>query len=317
MTSPDPLAAAVTAAQAAQTYAVAQISTLQQQNAALTAQHQADQQTIAALEAQLAGQPKTAPGVNVPSGQLPARDKALSGVAALRWYWPQKPQGVKTPMRLPGAAELGADPGRRQLIVSFKTWPQDILAGLYDADIVATAQACPTDRPTLLIPWHEPEDDIERGEFTVQQYRDAVTHFAQLVHGAGNPMVRVAVCLMDFTFLGGKGRDWHNYFVPGAVDVLCVDAYQWSPTNPADHSQVFVPAAQAAAAAGVPLAIAETGVDKSFTGQARLDALTALARYAAAAGAIVACYFDQGPTDRWDILSDPASVAAWKAGFTG
>lgn len=318
----DPFSAAVAAAQAAQQAAgiLAQENTaLTQQHAADVEQHAADQATIAQLEAELHPTP-TGPawGTNIGTnqGQLAKVDAEMGGIYAARFYW-----GPGKGIAFPTAKQLGGDLGSRILIVSAKLTPADVLAGKWDAQITATAKACPTARPTLLCLWHEPEDDvIKRNTFTAQQFRDAFAHFAQLVHAAGNEQAMTALILMGETWNGGGGRNWRDYY-PGdaAVDVMCTDEYAWGPSNPRDLTTIFAKGRAAADSVGKPFSVTETGVDAhTFTGQARYDALTLVAqRVKAVTTGPVAMYFGADPGDRWDLCTDPKALAAWKAGQKG
>jgi hypothetical protein len=255
-------------------------------------------------------------GMNVGTdggGNLSGVDKAFGGIDAVRWY-----SSAGKGMHYPRSTELGGDLGNRILIASYKLLPQDVLAGKHDAEIGSTALLCPADKVTMLALIHEPEDEIEASKYTAQQYRDAQTRFASLVHGAGNPKVLVALILMGYTYNGGNGRDWHNYYAgPGTADVLCTDEYAWGPNNPRDLSTIFAKGRAAADEAGLPFSVTETGADPSTfgTGQPLLDALTKLAQRAkAVSNGPVACYFGGMPGKRWDVISDPNRLAAWKAG---
>jgi hypothetical protein len=256
--------------------------------------------------------------IGTDKGQLATVDKAMGGIGAVRFYF-SPGKGI----HFPTDAELGGPLGNRILVLSAKLLPQDVIAGKYDAQITATAKACPTDRPTLLCDWHEPGSEVYAAKptFTAQQYRDAQTRFASLVHAAGNPQVKVALIVEGYTWNGHAGRNWRDLYAgPGTADVFCTDEYAWGPKNPGDLSTIFAGCRAAADEAGVLCSVTETGADPSTfgTGQPLLDTLTTLAKRAkAVSNGPVAMYFGAMPGMRWDITSDPKRLAAWSAGQKG
>lgn len=320
MTTPNPydqLRADVAAAEAADQAKDSALAAAASALAAAAAQHAADVQEIAALEAQINPTPPPpagpAWGINIGTnvGKLAAADQAVGGAAAVRFYW-----APGAGLRFPTSADLGGDLGNRILVESSKIRPQDILAGKADAAITATAKAAPTDRPTLLCPWHEPEND--GGVFTAPLFRAAFAHYAQLVHAVGNPQLMVALILMGETWNGQAGRNWRDWYAgPGSVDVFCTDEYAW--TTGTNIAHMFTGLDAAAKAEGKPASVTETGVENTqFLGQARYDALTAVAKRARAVSTgPVAMYFGWGAGNRWDMTQDPRALAAWKAGQTG
>lgn len=279
---------------------------------------------IADLEAQLNPTPPKATGpawgtnIGTNTGKLAQVDKAMGGIDSARFYL-SPGKGI----HFPTAAELGGDLGSRILVMSAKLKPQDVLAKKYDAQIQATADACPTDRPTLLCDWHEPGSEVyaARPVFSAAQFRDAQARFAELVHGVGNPMALVALIEEGFTWNGHAGRNWRDFYAgSGTADVFCTDEYAWGPGNPKDLSTIFAGCKAAADEAGVPCSVTETGADPATfgTGQALLDAITTLAKRAkAVSNGPVAMSFGSMPGDRWDMTSDPKRLAAWKAGQVG
>lgn len=303
------------------------LTSIREALAALSQRQTDDEARVTALTERVAAleQPTPPPaparpawGVNIGTdkGQLAAVDKTWGGIDAARFYWSPGQR-----IRYPSAKDLGGDLGNRILVLSSKVKPQDIAAGKADADITATAEACPTDRPTLLAMWHEPWDDVYKHKtFTAQQFRDGQARYAQLVHAAGNPNVMVALILMGETWNGGtkaRPRDWREFYPgPDAVDVFCTDEYAWGPNSPKDIGTMFAKGRAAADGEGKPFCVTETGVEATtFTGQARIDAIGELAaRVKAVTTGPVAMYFGADPGDRWDLVSDAKALAAWKAG---
>ena len=290
----DPFSALLSAAEAAAQAGQAQA----QQVADLTAK-------VAELEAELAAvQPKTLWGVNATTKTEYAAAQALDP-QVFRYYIPPT-----APLAWPTSYQLAAG---QTIVLSFKVPPAAILSGSHDAAILALMQSGPTDRDWYLGYWHEPEDEIRNGLFTAADYRAAFAHVAALARQVG-PHIRMTLILMNYTLLPASGRTWTDYY-PGdaAVDVIAWDAYQQSPTyeSPSGPAGLYRAGAQAAASVGKPWAVAETGIGPSFTGAARTQALTAMAK--AAQGAVFCCYFNLPP---WTITASPSDVAAWRVGQT-
>ncbi|MGZ4582516.1 MAG: hypothetical protein ACXVXG_17920, partial [Nocardioidaceae bacterium] len=94
-----------------------------------------------------------------------------------RVFYPGLPSGW------PGNAGYGGT----TVSVSFKASPQQVLTGAYDATLTNWFQAAPRDRDIYWTYYHEPEDNIEAGEFTAADYRAAWTRIAALADKAQNP----------------------------------------------------------------------------------------------------------------------------------
>ncbi|MEO8108178.1 MAG: hypothetical protein ABI720_12770, partial [Actinomycetes bacterium] len=73
------------------------------------------------------------------------------------------------PSRWPGRAGQVNGP----VVVSFKVDPVEVLSGEHDVYMSNWFSAAPRDREIWWTYWHEPEDDVERGGFTAEQWRDA------------------------------------------------------------------------------------------------------------------------------------------------
>lgn len=77
---------------------------------------------------------------------------------------------------------------------------------------------------------HEPEDDIQRNDFTAAQFIAA----SKRVYGVMRPILqpagwRLAVCLMGWTADPASGRDINTYLDQGLLDLL--DVIAWDPYN--------------------------------------------------------------------------------------
>ncbi len=163
----------------------------------------------------------------------------------IRYYVPPK-RGLAWP-------EIAGD---YPLVISFKLAPKEVLNGSHDRELRTFFAATP--RPSYWSYFHEPEDNIARGQFTAAAYRAAFRHIAAIADASRKPL-RSTLVLMGYTAKSDSGRTWTDYY-PGAdvIDVLSWDCYAWTPRDtPAD---VFGPALRVSEKAGKPWAIAETGV---------------------------------------------------------
>lgn len=284
---------------------------VQTAGAQFTAQLAAKDQALAAANAKIAdleaqlnhGAGGTLWGANASTpAALAAVEKALGRMQVVRYYH-QPGEGVGWPREMPLQD--------RVLVYSSKLSPRDVAAGTADDAYRGLFAAAPPDRPTYVCLWHEPEDDIAAGRFTADDLRAAWARIAPLARQAG-PQIQLTTILMGYSLLSASKRHWLDYYPgPDLCDVIAWDTYQQSPTYPAAPEKLYAAGAAAAQSVGKPWAVAETGINPSFTGVARQAALAAMAR--AAAGAKFVCYFDNSP---WTITSDPGSVSAWKSGQT-
>jgi hypothetical protein len=205
------------------------------------------------------------------------------------------------------------------LVISFKLSPSAVLRGSHDAELRAFFAA--TKRPSYWSYFHEPEDNIARGQFTAAAYRAAWKRIDAIAEASGKPL-RSTLVLMGYTAKPGSGRVWTDYY-PGAdvIDVLAWDCYAWTPGDtPAD---AYGHALRASQQAGKPWAIAETGVSSTHRHADRLAKLRAMSRYLATAPTPpeFVTYFDSDPAGQrrfgWNISKDSAAAAAWRAGQDG
>lgn len=209
------------------------------------------------------------------------------------------------------------------LIVSFKDSPANILAGNDDTRLKSWFASAPRDRTIFWSYYHEPEDDIARGQFTAAQYRAAWDHVDALADQAGNPQLRSTLILMGFTLGKYSGRTWTDYYDAAHVDVLGWDCYNSKRDDGAyaTPAETYGPAIAASKNAGKPWGIAETG---SYTGPVvGSDAAMATwlqndAEYLRSQGARFVSYFDSNPGEGpgwdqdWRIDGLSKSVAQWR-----
>lgn len=212
----------------------------------------------------------------------------------------------------------GKAPGRN-VVVSFKLPPEQVTAGVHDEAMTAWFREAPDDVDVHWSYWHEPEDDIEDGVFTAEQYRAAFAHLQELAREAGGPRLRSALILQSYTTRPESGRDWRDYY-PGdeAVDVFAWDVYN-RPEREGGYSppaQLMGAQVDASRSVGKPFAVAELGsvLAEGDDGSGRAQWLREVGDYLKAQDAVFVTYFDlafNGGRDDYR-LRDAASLEAWK-----
>ena len=201
------------------------------------------------------------------------------------------------------------------VIVSFKALPSAILSGRDDAVLRHFFDTAPFGHPIYYTYFHEPEDNIEAGQFGLSGYKAAWAHVVKLAQGAHNPYLHSTLILMAWDLDPHSHRDWKNYLPPGGIiSTLGWDAY---PVGSAEnHDPQLTPASQflgpviaASKSVHLPYGFAEFGLS---TSRGRAAWLRSVGNYIMHSGALFATYFDgnhQYPTLR---LTDAASIAVWR-----
>jgi len=216
----------------------------------------------------------------------------------------------------------------RPVVVSFKYSPASVIAGTQDAAINQFFATAPTAYDTYWSYIHEPEDNIERGEFTPESYKAAWTHVAALADAVGNPRLHSTLILMCYTLNPASARDWHNYYVgPSVQSMIAFDCYNHAGKRNRYGlpSNVFKPITdwqQTPDAAGIPWGISEVGSTlgtTDTTGSLRAQWLRDVGAFlvnqhaANPSHAIFGIYFDVvGPSGTDYRLTDANSQTAWK-----
>jgi hypothetical protein len=232
--------------------------------------------------------------------------QAYGGMEVVRVFYPGLPSGW------PGrAGEVGGD-----IVVSFKAPPTEVLSGKHDALFANWFNNAPRDREIWWAYFHEPEDDVEAGHFTAQQWRDAYRRIAGFANAANNPRLHNTVILMCWTVNPRSGRDVNNYF-PGA-DV--VETMGWDCYNSAADSGGFLKpedmyskAVAASREFGVGYGIAETGSKLPANdpdGTRRAEWLGTIGQWLEQNDAEFVTYFDSIVGGEFRLL-DSKSRTAW------
>lgn len=221
---------------------------------------------------------------------------------------------VFSPWLPPWWSDLDEDLGDRPAVVSFQVPPARILSGAADARLTRWFGAAPTNRDTWWVYLHEPEDDVEAGAFTAEEFRAAWSHVAALAEAVGNPRLHATVVLMCWTARESSGRDWRAYVPARGVDVLAWDCYAGGhdAATYADPEELLRPAHEAAAAVGAEWGIAELGarLGSSSAAVERAAWIETAGEYAGRHGARFALWFHAPAGGDFRLLDEP-SARAW------
>jgi hypothetical protein len=252
-------------------------------------------------------------GSSVLSGQDLRRSTGRFGrLPIVRVYFPGLPS--------PHAWSRGvAGANRSAVIVSFKARPKAILSGADDRRLRAFFRAAPRGRAIYYSYFHEPEDNIAKGQFTAAAYKRAWHRVVRLARSAHNRYLHATLILMEWDLNKYSHRHWRTY-LPGGhiISVLGWDAYpDGSATNvhpkPTVPRRFMGPAIRASRSVGLPFGFAEFGLS---TRKGRPGWMARVGSYLMHSGALFCCLFDgnrQYPTLR---LTDKRSVRVWR-GFVG
>jgi len=204
----------------------------------------------------------------------------------------------------------------RPVVVSFRYAPSEVLLGTYDEALLSWFANAPTDREVYWSYSHEPEDNIQSGEFTAVDYRAAWTHISGLAAAVGNPRLHPTLILMCWSLGPASGRDWRDYYAgPAAIEIVAFDCYNYGDRKGkyVDPAVLFDRIVTFGQSTGIPWAIAEVGskkIESDTTGDGRAAWLRQVGQFLAGK-AIFVNYFDVKLRGDYRLLDEP-SQAAWR-----
>ncbi|HEY8474248.1 MAG TPA: DNRLRE domain-containing protein [Natronosporangium sp.] len=237
-------------------------------------------------------------------------DSYYGGLESVRVFYPGLPADW------PGKVDADGRP----MVVSFKAKPADVIAGRHDERLSRWFREAPRDQDIYWSFFHEPEDNIQGGEYTADEYRRAWRHLSELASEVDNPRLYATLILMGWTVNPQSGRDWTDYF-PGReyLDVIAWDLYNpgWKNNAYRPVEDIFRRVIETSREIGLPWGIAETGsgLIEGDSGEGRARWLRELTAHLSAEGALFVQYFDidwsqEGAADYR--LRDEPGKAAWR-----
>ena len=250
------------------------------------------------------------PGLSVTAARASALQR-YGPVSVIRYYDPNLPAPWP---------KLRATVGDRSVAVSFKSPPSQVLSGVDDERLRSWFAAAPRDRITWWTYLPEPESDVEQGDYTASEFREAWRHVDRLATEAHNDRLRSTLTLMCYTLQPASNRNWRDFYPGGAyVDVMGWDCYNFAYRRGyATPEQVFGPALSVSDGVRKPWAIPETGslLAPGDSGAGRARWIADLTAYAKTNGAQFITFFDAKRLSDYRLL-DTASQQALKNAVTG
>jgi len=247
-------------------------------------------------------------GSSVTSSDLAQTTAQFGQMPIVRVYYPGLPASNAWDGGLAGA-------NHSAVIVSFKALPTDILSGADDAALTHFFDTAPTGHLIYYSYYHEPEDNIADGQFTLADYKAAWARVVALADAARNPDLHSTLILMSWDLVKASGRDWKSYLPGGGIiSTLGWDAYPaGSATNvnpqPIAPADFMGPCITASNSVGLPYGFAEFGLS---TATGRAAWMTEVGNYLMSSGAQFASVFNGSPQYPTLQLTDQASQNVWK-----
>ncbi|REF00278.1 hypothetical protein [Thermomonospora umbrina] len=226
------------------------------------------------------------------------------GPMTVRRSYQSEAQGIPSSW---AASEAALDVGVRAAVLSLRPPIATFQTGSLDAALRAFLASVPDDGfPKFLVPWHEADSKVRRGEYTRAQWMSAARRFGDIVHDAAIPNLYVTPCMTGWLWhdpAQGAGQP-EQWWQDGVYDVWSVDYYNDAP------AAMFGPVVQYARDHQIPWAVAETGWIDDFDAPAvKAQRIADTAAYCATTGsggfptAVFQTWFDS------DVGFDP-SVSA-------
>lgn len=126
-------------------------------------------------------------------------------------------------------SRAGSDVAAHRLsMVSFKTPLAAFAAGSYDAKFTAYLNSIPAGHRVIVTFWHEPEDEIKAGQFTVATWQAANVHAGQMIDATGRPELANQIILRGpytISSYGGLDMYWAAGYT-SALDYIGFDPYR-------------------------------------------------------------------------------------------
>lgn len=218
------------------------------------------------------------------------------------------------------SSTAGIDDGLRESMWSFKPTPSAFAAGDNDVWFNGFLDSVPVGHKMIFILWHEPEDNIANGEFTLADWKAAVNHMGQLIHAKSRVELRAAICLMGpWTFNPSSPYYSTDYWDSGFaanIDYVGLDPYNTHSTfvdlaNDANFQRAMT----WATSHGKQVILPEFGCIDDTNGDATKKAtwITHSYQYAVTANMYAICYFNMTGTIPTVPLTTPESIAAYSS----
>lgn len=218
------------------------------------------------------------------------------------------------------SSNAGVDDGLRESIWSFKPTPSTFAAGGNDTWFNSFLDSIPNGHKTIIILWHEPEDNIRNNEFTLAEWKAANNHMGQLVHAKSRTELRSAINLMGpWTFNPSSPYYTTEYWDSGFttnIDYIGFDPYcTTSSFVDLANDANFLRAMSWANTHSKQVILPEFGCIDDPGGNATKKAtwITHAYQYSTTANMYAICYFNSNGSINNVPLTTPESIAAYSA----
>jgi hypothetical protein len=205
--------------------------------------------------------------------------------------------------------------GTTPVLVSFDIAPAEILSGADDTALQNWFATAPTGYRTFWNYFHEPEDNITAGQFTMADYRAAYNHVLDIEAAYGSSTnLRATMILMCWTDAPASGLDWHNYYPGDRIQVMAWDCYNAGDKKGRyrDPAKLLAGVFATSAQTGIPFGLAEIGtqVQAGDDGSGRAAWLSQIVSLVESNNGRFVSYFDSNVGTDYR-LNDAPSITAW------
>jgi len=218
------------------------------------------------------------------------------------------------------ASTAGIDDGHRESAWSFKAIPSVFAAGTNDAWFSSFLDSIPANHKTIIMLWHEPEGQINSGQFTLTDWKAANNHMGAMVHAKGRSELRSAICLIgDWNYKpsnpGHNTEFWDSGFTAN-IDYIGFDPYvSGGVFTPLNNQTYFMQAYDWAVSHSKPIFFPEWGCADDPGGDATKKAnyITNAYQFGKSANLYAMLYFNENGSTGNTLLSTPESIAAYSS----
>lgn len=163
---------------------------------------------------------------------------AVGGLKARRTY------DTGIPVNFAASRAVSDAAAGRRSYWSCKPTPATFASGTNDAAWLAFLNSIPAGHKFTAIMWHEPEDNIVAGTFTLAQWKAMNNRAGQLMHSLNRPELRMGICGMGPWTFDTRGpyattEYWDSGFAQN-IDTICHDIYRWNPNDPSLEAQLTI-----------------------------------------------------------------------------
>lgn len=156
---------------------------------------------------------------------------ATGRLAARRTYNGSVPSSFSRSLAAPDVAAARAS--YWSFKPNLKTFPSDAAAQSAFSSFLDTI---PAGHQTVIVAWHEPEDNIKAGQFTLSQWGATNNRIGQIIRSKKRPELRHGICFMGpWTFDSRSpyySYRWESALDFSLVDVIGIDPYKFRTTDP-------------------------------------------------------------------------------------